>query len=81
MPAAGRIAASRLANWFWTCKEDLERHRGTRFALGASCLADLTYFTTVGVTACAGLWLSIAASGMLAIGSAIDWFQCWPETR
>ena len=29
----------------------------------------------------AGLWLSLAASGMLAIGSAIDWFQCRPARK
>ncbi len=51
-----------------------------QFALGVSCLAYFTYFTTVGVTACAGLWLSIASSGMLAIGSAIDWFQYAPKS-
>ena len=29
----------------------------------------------------AGLWLSLAASGLLAIGSAIDWFQCRPARK
>jgi hypothetical protein len=29
----------------------------------------------------AGLWVSLAASGMLAIGSAIDWFQCRPGAK
>ncbi len=49
-----------------------------QFALGASCLAYFAFFAVGGVDIPAGLWLSLAASGMLAIGSTIDWFQCRP---
>jgi len=48
-----------------------------QFALGASCLAYFALFAIEGfsIHANAGLLLSLAASGVLAIGSAIDWFQ------
>jgi hypothetical protein len=46
-----------------------------QFALGASCLAYFAFFAIEGFSIYAGLWLSLAGSGMLAIGSAIDWFQ------
>jgi hypothetical protein len=46
-----------------------------QFALGTSCLAYFAFFIIRGGTVYAGLWLSLAASGILAIGSAIDWFQ------
>jgi len=49
-----------------------------QFALGASCLAYFAFFAIADFTKHAGLGLSLAASGMLAIGSAIDWFQCRP---
>jgi hypothetical protein len=49
-----------------------------QFALGATCLAYFAFFAIADFTKYAGLWLSLAASGMLAIGSAIDWFQCRP---
>jgi hypothetical protein len=49
-----------------------------QFALGASCLAYFAFFAIEDFTIHAGLWLSLAASGMLAIGAAIDWFQCRP---
>ena len=39
------------------------------FIASNSVTEDFTY---------AGLWLSLAASGALVIGSAIDWFQCRP---
>jgi hypothetical protein len=49
------------------------------FALWAYCLA---YFALMVASpydpVFAGLWLTIAASGTLVIGSAIDWFQCRP---
>ena len=49
----------------------------SQFALWTYYLA---FFTTIAslhdFIICAGLWLSIAACGTLAIGSAIDWFQC-----
>jgi hypothetical protein len=47
-----------------------------QFALGTTCLAYFAFFAIADFTKYAGLWLSLAASGMLAIGSAIDWFQC-----
>ncbi len=47
----------------------------TQFALGADCLAYLAFFTTVGTDVYAGLWVSIAGSGLLATGAAIEWFQ------
>ena len=46
-----------------------------QFALGTTCLAYFAFFAIADFTKYAGLWLSLAASGMLAIGSAIDWFQ------
>jgi len=46
-----------------------------QFALGTSCLAYFAFFAIKGFSIHAGLWLSLAGSGMLAIGSAIDWFQ------
>ena len=48
-----------------------------QFALGASCLAYFALFAIEGfsIHANAGLLLSLASSGVLAIGSAIDWFQ------
>jgi hypothetical protein len=52
-----------------------------QFALGASCLAYFAFFAIEGFSVHAGLWLSLAASGMLAIGSAIDWFQCRPARK
>lgn len=47
----------------------------TQFALGADCLAYLAFFTTVGMDVYAGLWVSIAGSGLLATGAAIEWFH------
>jgi hypothetical protein len=52
-----------------------------QFALGASCLAYFAFVAIADFTKYAGLWLSLAASGLLAIGSAIDWFQCRPGAR
>jgi hypothetical protein len=52
-----------------------------QFALGASCLAYFAFFAIADFTKYAGLGLSLAASGMLAIGSAIDWFQCRPARK
>jgi lysylphosphatidylglycerol synthetase-like protein (DUF2156 family) len=52
-----------------------------QFALGVCCLAYFAFFTTVDTTVYAGLWLSLAASGALTIGSAIDWFQCCPARK
>ena len=52
-----------------------------QFALGASCLAYFAFFAIEGFSVHAGLWISLAASGMLAIGSAIDWFQCRPARK
>jgi hypothetical protein len=46
-----------------------------QFALGTSCLAYFAFFAIADFTKYAGLWISLAGSGMLAIGSAIDWFQ------
>lgn len=45
------------------------------------------FFTIVGIlrmdSVAPGLWVSLAACGLLVIGSSIDWFQCHPakETR
>jgi hypothetical protein len=52
-----------------------------QFALWAYYLA---YFAILVVVDCtdpvfAGLWLSLAASGLLTIGAAVDWFQCRPQ--
>ncbi len=52
-----------------------------QFALGASCTAYFAFFAFVGVEVYAGLWMSLAASGMMALGSAIDWFQCRPARK
>jgi len=52
-----------------------------QFALGTSCLAYFAFFAIAGFSIHAGLWISLAASGMLAIGSAIDWFQCRPARK
>ena len=51
------------------------------FALGTGCLAYFAFLAIESGTIYAGLWLSLAASGMLAIGSAIDWFQCRPARK
>lgn len=47
-----------------------------QFALWAYCLTYFTYTASQQESMRVGLWLSIAASGALVIGSAIDWFQC-----
>ena len=52
-----------------------------QFALGTSCLAYFAFFAIEGFSIHAGLWVSLAGSGMLAIGSAIDWFQCRPARK
>jgi len=52
-----------------------------QFALGASCLAYFAFFAIEDFTIHAGLWVSLAGSGMMAIGSAIDWFQCRPAPK
>ena len=52
-----------------------------QFALGASCLAYFAFFAVEAFPIHAGLWLSLAASGMLVVGSAIDWFQCRPAPK
>jgi hypothetical protein len=52
-----------------------------QFALGASCLAYFAYFAIGDFNIHVGLWLSLAASGALTIGSAIDWFQCRPARK
>ena len=49
-----------------------------QFALGTTCLAYFAFFVIESFSIHAGLGLSLAGSGMLAIGSAIDWFQCRP---
>jgi hypothetical protein len=51
------------------------------FALGTGCLAYFAFLAIESGTIYAGLWLSLAASGILAIGSAIDWFQCRPARK
>jgi hypothetical protein len=52
-----------------------------QFALGASCLAYFAFFAIEWWGIYAGLWVSLAASGLLAIGAAIDWFQCRPAPK
>ena len=48
----------------------------TQFALWAYWLTFFTYTASRQESMLVGLWLSIVASVALAIGSAIDWFQC-----
>jgi hypothetical protein len=55
----------------------LRKAAAAQFALWAYYLADFIYAATMQEVLHAGMWLSIAASGALVIGSAIDWFQCW----
>jgi len=49
-----------------------------QFALGTSCLAYFAFFAIEGFSIHAGLWISLAASGMIAVGGVIDWFQSRP---
>jgi hypothetical protein len=52
-----------------------------QFALGVCCLAYFAFYAIEFADIRAGLWVSIAASGMLVIGSAIDWVQCRPAYK
>ncbi len=52
-----------------------QKAAATQFALGVDCLSYLAFFTTVGMDVYPGLWVSIAGSGLLATGAAIEWFQ------
>jgi predicted neutral ceramidase superfamily lipid hydrolase len=48
------------------------------FALWSYYLVFFIYTATIGQPYYFGAWVSLAASGMLTLGAAIDWFQCRP---
>jgi hypothetical protein len=48
------------------------------FALWSYYLVFFIGVAIIGEFFCVGMWVSLAACGLLTLGAAIDWFQCRP---